>query len=38
MKDRDRNTKKTILDKVSNICVIVAVLIAALYYILKALL
>ena len=34
----DRNTKKTTLDKISNVCVIVAVLIAALYYILKALL
>lgn len=34
----DRNTKKTTLDKISDVCFIVAVLIAALYYILKALL
>lgn len=34
----DKDTKKTTLDKISNVCVIVAVLIAALYYILKALL
>ena len=35
---KDRNTKKTTLDKISDVCVIVAALIAALYYILKALL